>query len=86
MTNDTLLISDMKSRMYPMMNAQITHIYKKFDFYIGGENLTNFRQRDPIIDASNPFGSKFDATNICGPLTGVNIYVGIRYAIAKTKK
>ena len=86
MTNDTLLISDMKSRMYPLMNAQITHIYKKFDFYIGGENLTNFRQRDPIIDASNPFGSKFDATNICGPLTGVNIYVGIRYAIAKTKK
>lgn len=86
MNNDTLLISDMKSRMYPMMNAQITHIYKKFDFYIGGENLTNFRQRDPIIDASNPFGSKFDATNICGPLTGVNIYVGIRYAIAKTKK
>ena len=86
MTNDTLLISDMKSRMYPMMNAQITHIYKKFDFYIGGENLTNFRQRDPIIDASKPFGSKFDATNICGPLTGVNIYVGIRYAIAKTKK
>jgi len=86
MTNDTLLISDMKSRMYPMMNAQITHIYKKFDFYIGGENLTNFRQRDPIIDASNPFGSKFDATNICGPLTGVNIYVGIRYAIAKNKK
>ena len=86
MTNDTLLISDMKSRMYPMMNAQITHIYKKFDFYIGGENLTNFRQRDPIIDAANPFGSKFDATNICGPLTGVNIYVGIRYAIAKTKK
>lgn len=86
MNNDTLLIFDMKSRMYPMMNAQITHIYKKFDFYIGGENLTNFRQRDPIIDASNPFGSKFDATNICGPLTGVNIYVGIRYAIAKTKK
>jgi outer membrane cobalamin receptor len=86
MTNDTLLISDMKSRMYPMINAQITHVYKKFDFYIGGENLTNSVQKNPIIDAANPFGSKFDATNIFMPITGINIYVGIRYAIAKTKK
>jgi outer membrane cobalamin receptor len=86
MTNDTLLISDMKSRMYPMINAQITHIYKKFDFYIGGENLTNSVQKNPIIDAANPFSSKFDATDIFMPITGINIYVGIRYAIAKTKK
>ena len=86
MTNDTLLISDMKSPIYAMINAQITHIYKKFDFYLGGENLTNSTQKNPIIDAANPFGSKFDATNIYMPITGINIYVGIRYAIAKTKK
>jgi hypothetical protein len=69
-----------------MINAQITHIYKKFDFYIGGENLTNSVQKNPIIDAANPFSSKFDATDIFMPITGINIYVGIRYAIAKTKK
>ena len=86
MTNDTLLISDMKSPIYAMINAQITHIYKKFDFYLGGENLTNSTQKNPIIDAANPFGSKFDATNIYMPITGINIYVGIRYAIAKNKK
>ena len=86
MTNDTLLISDMKSPTYAMINAQITHIYKKFDFYLGGENLTNSTQKNPIIDAANPFGSKFDATNIYMPITGINIYVGIRYAIAKNKK
>ena len=86
MTNDTLLISDMKSPIYAMINAQITHIYKKFDFYLGGENLTNSIQKNPIIDAANPFGSKFDATNIYMPITGINIYVGIRYAIAKNKK
>ena len=85
-SNDTLLISDMKSPTYAMINAQITHIYKKFDFYLGGENLTNSTQKNPIIDAANPFGSKFDATNIFMPITGINIYVGIRYAIAKTKK
>ena len=85
-SNDTLLISDMKSPTYAMINAQITHIYKKFDFYLGGENLTNSTQKNPIIDAANPFGSKFDATNIYMPITGINIYVGIRYAIAKNKK
>ena len=85
-SNDTLLISDMKSPIYAMINAQITHIYKKFDFYLGGENLTNSIQKNPIIDAANPFGSKFDATNIYMPITGINIYVGIRYAIAKNKK
>ena len=85
-SNDTLLISDMKSPTYAMINAQITHIYKKFDFYLGGENLKNSTQKNPIIDAANPFGSKFDATNIYMPITGINIYLGIRYAIAKTKK
>ena len=85
-SNDTLLISDLKSPIYAMINAQITHIYKKFDFYLGGENLTNSIQKNPIIDAANPFGSKFDATNIYMPITGINIYLGIRYAIAKTKK
>ena len=85
-SNDTLLISDMKSPTYAMINAQITHIYKKFDFYLGGENLTNSTQKNPIIDAANPFGSKFDATNIYMPITGINIYLGIRYAIAKNKK
>ena len=85
-SNDTLFLSDMKSPIYAMINAQITHIYKKFDFYLGGENLTNSTQKNPIIDAANPFGSKFDATNIYMPITGINIYVGIRYAIAKNKK
>ena len=85
-SNDTLFLSDMKSPIYAMINAQITHIYKKFDFYLGGENLTNSTQKNPIIDAANPFGSKFDATNIYMPITGINIYLGIRYAIAKNKK
>ena len=83
--NDTLFISDSKSPMYAMINAQITHIYKKFDFYIGGENLTNSTQKNPIIDASNPFSNKFDATNIYMPITGINIYFGIRYSISRKK-
>jgi outer membrane receptor protein involved in Fe transport len=73
------------SEVYPMVNAQITHVYKKWDFYLGGENLTNYRQENPIIDAANPFGSAFDATQIWGPVMGVNVYVGVRYAIKRKK-
>jgi len=73
------------SEVYPMVNAQITHVFKKWDFYLGGENLTNYKQKDPIIDAANPFGSKFDATEIWGPVMGINVYAGVRYAIKRKK-
>ncbi len=73
------------SEVYPMLNAQITHVFKRWNFYLGGENLTNFKQKNPIIDAQNPFGSKFDATTIWGPVMGINIYAGLRYSIKQKK-
>jgi hypothetical protein len=63
----------------------ITHVFKKWEFYLGGENLTNFKQKHPIIDAQNPFSSKFDATNIWGPIMGINIYAGVRFSIYNKK-
>jgi len=53
--------------------------------YIGGENLTNFKQKNAVIDAENPFGNKFDATRILGPVMGINIYAGVRYSIVRKK-
>lgn len=82
---DSTMIVDMNSSVYPMLNAQITHVYKKWDFYIGGENLTNYIQKNAIIDAENPFGSKFDATRIWGPIMGINVYAGVRYSIKRKK-
>lgn len=73
------------SEVYPMINAQITYIYKQWDFYLGGENLANYKQKNPIIDAQNPFGSIFDATRIWGPIMGINLYAGIRYSLKKKK-
>lgn len=75
--------ANLKSEVYPMISAQITYIYKRFDFYLGGENLSNFKQKNPIIDHENPFGSQFDATLIWGPVMGINIYAGFRYTIKK---
>jgi outer membrane receptor for ferrienterochelin and colicins len=75
-----------ESKVFPIMNAQITHIYKSWDFYLGGENIGNYRQVNPIVDVENPFGSNFDATRVWAPVLGINVYVGVRYKIKKKKK
>ncbi len=77
--------NDEKSPVYPMMNAQITHNYKRWEFYVGGENLTRFRQANPIIDAANPFSNRFDATNIWGPIMSTMIYTGFRFQVKRKK-
>jgi outer membrane receptor for ferrienterochelin and colicins len=82
---DGTTTNDIVSEIYPILNAQITYVYKKWDFYLGGENLTNYTQNNPIIDAQNPFSSSFSATRIWGPIMGRNIYAGIRFAIKQPK-
>jgi outer membrane cobalamin receptor len=64
-------------------NAQITRTFPKWDIYLGGENLANFRQKDPIVDASEPFGQHFDAGMAWGPVVGRMIYAGMRYKIVR---
>ena len=63
------------SDVFPRLNAQITYKLQKWDFYIGGENLTNFTQQNPIVEPENPFGTNFDATRVWGPIIGYNIYL-----------
>lgn len=66
---------------YFMLNAQITKKYKKWEFYIGGENLANQKQLNPIISADNPFGEHFDASVIYMPINGIMGFVGFRYTL-----
>lgn len=70
---------------YPLLYAQVTRRFKGFDIYLGGENLTNYRQPSPIIGADSPFGSDFDASCVWGPLMGIKVYGGIRLTIWKTE-
>lgn len=63
------------------VNAQITRTFPVWDIYLGGENLTNFRQMNPILGASDPFGYKFDGGMAWGPVTGRMVYLGFRYKI-----
>ena len=63
---------------YPMLNAQITRNFRHYSIYSGGENLTNYRQPNPIINATNPWSDSFEPTMIWGPMHGIMGYFGIR--------
>jgi len=66
------------SKSYTTLSLQVSKtINNKIRTYIGGENLTNYKQKTAIIDAENPFGNYFDAGMIHSPIMGTNIYVGL---------
>lgn len=64
------------------LNAQITKVFsEKFEIYLGGENMTNVRQNNPILGADDPFGANFDTTFVYGPIFGSMYYAGLRFKI-----
>jgi len=85
-TGDNVVNYQLKERSpsYFLMNAQVSKtIGKKFpvDLYLGGENLTNYFQPDPIIASSQPFSQYFDASLVWGPVSGRMFYTGMRLKI-----
>ena len=63
------------------LNAQVSRAFRSgLEVYVGGENLTGFRQLNPIIAADDPFSARFDAgAGVWGPVTGRMVYIGVRY-------
>ncbi|MBO4671825.1 MAG: TonB-dependent receptor [Bacteroidales bacterium] len=80
------MYADGWTKPYPLLYAQVTRRFKGFDIYLGGENLTNYTQPNPIIGGANPWQTGFDASCIWGPLMGARVYAGIRMTIWKTEK
>ncbi len=72
------------SPSYISMNAQVSKSFgknKTWELYAGGENLTNYFQKNVIIAADQPFGKYFDASMVWGPVSGRLFYGGFRYKI-----
>ena len=72
-----------RSPDYFLFNTQITRKTKHIDYYAGIENIGDFKQKNPIISANNPFGSYFDSSIIWGPIKGRMFFAGIRYTLHK---
>jgi len=80
--NPTQYRLDDYSKSVGTLNAQITRVFSpKFEVYLGGENITNVRQDNPIVSADNPFGTSFDTNYVYGPIFGSMYYAGLRYKL-----
>ena len=67
---------------FATLNAQVTKVFSTaFEVYLGGENLTNEKQDNPILNSENPFEPTFDTTFVYGPIFGVSFYAGLRYKL-----
>lgn len=70
-------------KAYTVVNAQITKYFRNWSVYLGAENLFNYKQAHPIIDAENPRGDNFDGSMVWGPVHGRKIYAGLRFNISR---
>lgn len=70
-------------RWYPQLMAQVTRYFKNWSIYVGGENLTNFKQSNPIVNGMEPYSQNFDGSMAWGPIHGTMAYIGFRWAIDK---
>lgn len=64
------------SPRFVTLNAQILKYFKHAELFFGCENITNYRQKNPIL--GTPFGSYFDTYQIYAPIMGTNVYGGFR--------
>lgn len=65
------------SQTFSTLNAQISKNFNNnLRIYLGAENITSNTQKNPIIDAKNPFGSYFDAGMIYKPIMPISAYLG----------
>ena len=77
-TSDGLPSWDDRYSGYEQLSAQVTRFFRHWSIYAGGENITGFKQKNPIINATNPWSANFDSTMIWGPLHGAVYYIGVR--------
>ena len=70
-------------KVYGQLSGQVTRYFRNFSLYIGGENLTNYKQKNPIIGYQNPWANGFEPTMVYGPVEGAMAYVGIRLNLGK---
>ncbi|AIZ65071.1 hypothetical protein PK28_06850 [Hymenobacter sp. DG25B] len=66
---------------FALFNTQLTRAFKHWEVYAGVENLLDYRQKDPIMGAADPFGPTFDAAMVWGPTYGRLTYMGLRFRL-----
>lgn len=77
-TSDGTLSWPTRYHSYEQLSAQVTRWFRHFSIYVGGENLTAFRQKTPVYGTHDAWGTSFEPTMVWGPVSGAMAYVGVR--------
>lgn len=66
---------------FRVMNAQVTKFFRRWSIYAGCENIGDFTQKHPILNADSPWSAGFDSSRIWGPVHGRKFYLGLRFGL-----
>lgn len=66
---------------FSTLNLQINRTWKDFEFFVGADNVLDYRQENPIVNPNQAFDDYFDSNFIWGPIFGRNIYLGLYYRL-----
>lgn len=80
-TSDGTMSWHNRFHAYEQLSVQVTRWFRHFSVYVGGENLTGFKQKHPIVNADKPWSSEFEPTMVWGPVLGRMFYAGIRVTL-----
>lgn len=77
---------DAKSPVYGTHDVKITREFSNvneaqgvgFEAYLSAENIFDFTQGSPLVDAENPFSPSFDTIYTWGPIVGRTFSLGLR--------
>lgn len=66
------------SPLYSLINLQVKKAWKdgRYELFFGSENLLDFKQPEPVLNAASPFDPGFDATIVWAPIMGRVLFVG----------
>lgn len=53
------------------------------EVYAAANNLLDFTQGSPLVDAANPFGESFDTSYVWGPIHGRELILGARFGLGR---
>lgn len=77
-------------KWYPQLLGQITKYFRTCSIYLGAENMTNFRQDNPIVGGKikdsnyvDPSSANYDASMVWAPIHGWKLYLGFRWALER---
>jgi len=81
-----LIGNNIYHKWYPQLLAQVTTYFHSCSIYIGAENMTNYRQDEPVVSANNPWADDFDASLVWAPVHRWKVYFGFRWALEKMQQ